>query len=199
MSAIGWRPRALGWFTQQLAPDATGVIAASTASKHANKGEVFATLHVGLRLERVETIVRAICQLPVEAGGYRNRTASTSIGYLMPSNGWHEWRVDHMTAAEVALEMARAVEAYASPYLQALLCTEGSLLDAIRMSPRASQASGLCAEVVFLVEHGCPDEARLVLRRRLEVSQGRSDPAAETERCVAQRLSDWITAEEHHL
>lgn len=193
MEAIGWRPRAAGWFTRSLSPGATGVIAVGTASKRTAPGTVDATLHIHLRVESVEAIVRSFGETTTDDGGYRAVTASTSIGYLMPAARWRDWHVTSETATPVAEQMANAVRDFGEPYLERLTVDPERLLDAIRKSTRSAQSPGLCAEVAQLAELGQLDDALRVLERRLQALDGRTDAAASDLRRLAGRLREWLS------
>lgn len=194
MVAIGWRPRAAGWFTRYLSPDMTGVIAVGTASKHTAPGTVDATLHLHLRVESVEAIVRSLREAMTGEGGYKDVTASTSIGYLMPAARWREWHVTAETAAAVSEEMANAVRDFGEPYLDRLAVDPERLLEAIRKSPRSGQSPGLCAEVALLAQLRQLDDAMALLERRLHALDGRTDAAAGELRRIAARLGEWLSA-----
>ncbi len=91
MRAIGWDPRAAGWFTRQIASGFLGVAALGSASRYSRPGTARIMLHIGIRDEGTEQAVVRLCGVKDE--GYRQRTAATGIGYLLPGSSWREWEI----------------------------------------------------------------------------------------------------------
>jgi hypothetical protein len=192
MQAIGWTPRAAGWFTTPVAPGYTGAVAVGVASKHAEPGSASATLHVHLRREDVQPVVRDLLELTEKDRGYRAPTASTSIGYLMPEPAWREWLVTPETASTVAAELAAATRDYAYPYLQRLTTDPELLVEAVKSSAAMASAGGPCTVAVILARLGRTDEARAYAQQTVAALGARTDPAAQQTRQMADRLRDWV-------
>ncbi len=190
MLQAGWQARAAGWFTMPVAPGALGVITLSTATSHSAAGTGRSTAHVGLRINTVETLV---CELTGKKDeGYRDRTATTSLGYLMPDKRWREWDVSGATATVVAQTMSEAVERFAVGHLTWLAKDVDALADAVRASAAWGQATGWARLVVLLATAGRVEQASTVLKERLREVTGRTDGAADDVRQVAERLSVWL-------
>ena len=190
LASHGWTPRAAGWFTTDLTPGHLGVIAVGTATEHAATGTAQATLYVHLRDEAVERDVSALCQL--EPQSYRDTTAVTSIGHLMPEHHWHEWLVTPDTARTVAAEMADAAITYAKPHLLRLTREPSLLLDTVKGSPSFSGALGMCRAVVLLAHMGDVPGAQGLLNEQLGLIGSRNDAAALSQRQVGQALQIWL-------
>lgn len=190
MRAIGWDPRAAGWFTSQIAAGFLGVAALGVASKYSRPGAARVMLHVGIRDEATEQTVSRLCGL--KDGGYRQRTTTTGIGYLLPGSSWREWEVAAGSADEVACCLASLVRQYAQPYLRRLSSHRGELLEAARRSPGYSQAAGACRVAVLIARHQGPGEAIDFLRERMDGLGTRTDVAAREEREMAARTRSWL-------
>jgi len=91
LQAIGWTPRAAGWFTKDVRSGFQGVLALGSAAEHSSTGTARIMLHVGIRDEQTEQLVSRLTDEP--DGGYRQRTATTGIGYLLPGTSWREWEI----------------------------------------------------------------------------------------------------------
>jgi hypothetical protein len=126
MRAIGWQSRAAGWFTEQIAAGFLGVAAVGSASRYSRPGTARITLYAGIRDEVTEQAVSHLCGLKDE--GYRQRTATAGIGYLLPGSSWREWEVTPGSADEVARDLASLVQRYAEPYLHRLSSDHTELL-----------------------------------------------------------------------
>jgi hypothetical protein len=118
MRAIGWRPRAAGWFTRQITAGYLGVVALGSASAHSRPGTAEIMLHVGIRDEATEQVASQLCGLKDE--GYRQRTATAGIGYLLPDRSWRQWEITPGNTGELARQLAAHVQRYAEPYLHQL-------------------------------------------------------------------------------
>jgi hypothetical protein len=195
MRAIGWTPRAAGWFTAPLAPVHTGVIAAGAASEHAAPGTAYTTLFVHLRREDVEPVVRELVGRTHADGGYRSVTATTSIGCLMPEPTWRTWLVTPDTADAVAVELAAATRDHARPYLDRLAADPELLLAEVQLSGRMASAVGPCQVAVLLARLGRPEEGRAFVEERVAALGSRRDPAADHLREAADRLRHWLDAQ----
>ena len=192
LADLGWRPRAAGWATTPIAAQRTGVLAVSAASEHAAPGTAHVTLHVHLRCDDVQPVVRMLTGDEVPDGGYRSTTAVTSIGYLMPDPAWRTWPVTSSTAAEVAAELAVAVRDHARPWLDRLAADPALLLAAVERSPAMATAAGPCTLAVLLAGAGRAEAGWAVMAERLAGLGGRTDPAAEDLRRTADRLRRWL-------
>jgi hypothetical protein len=192
MRAVGWQPKATGWFTTHVTTGFLGVIAIGSASRHANPGTAWITLYVGVRDESTELVVSEMCGRVDQ--GYRQRTAISGIGCLLPRKSWHEWHITLDNAADRAGEIAALVPRYAEPYLQQLSSDHTALLAAVRQSPGYSQAEGACRVAVLLDRYQGHNEALDFLNRRTTALSTRTDIAADQEREAITRTREWITA-----
>lgn len=190
MAEVGWRPRAAGWFTKELAPGRLGVVAVGVASAHSAPGRATATAHVHLQDSALEADVAAL--FGIAATGYRTATASTSVGYLMTPARWVEWSVDESGAERAAGEMAAAVQACAEPYLCGLVDDDRRLLAAVRSSPAYGTALGLARAVALLRRMDERAEAAELLSERAAALGDRFDRAAVQQRQLAAMLEAWL-------
>jgi hypothetical protein len=190
MLAIGWRPRAAGWFTRQIAAGFLGVAAVGSVSEYSRPGTARIIVYAGIRDEVTEQAVCHLCALRDE--GYRQRTAITGIGYLLPGSSWREWEIAPGSAGEVARDLASLVQRYAEPYLHRLSSDPAELLVAAQHSAAYSQAVGACRVVVLLARHRGRDQAIAFLRERIDGLGTRIDVAAELEREMAARARSWL-------
>jgi hypothetical protein len=193
MRAVGWQPQAAGWFTRQIAAGSLGVHALGVASRYSRPQTARIMLHVGLRDETTERLASQLCAL--KDGGYRQRTAVTGIGYLLPGSTWRDWQITPGNAGEIASQLARAVQHYAEPYLRRLASDPGALLEAARNSAGYAQAVGKCRVVILLANSRGRDQAMAFLRELTDELRTRTDAAAEREREMAARARDWLTAD----
>jgi hypothetical protein len=190
MTEAGWQTRAAGWFTRSVDSDQTGVIALGVTSKHKSTGSADVTAYVGLRVEAVETVVADICEsTPTD---YRERTAVSPLGYLMPGARWRDWHIDTESAAVVASELCAAVESSGLPWLRALATDADALLAQVKASPAFDQATGLTRYAVLLAQSGRVDDALGFITQRAAALEDRSDPAAEANRRATERLRGWL-------
>lgn len=189
MRAIGWQPRAAGWFTRQIAVGFLGV--AAVASRYYKPGTAGITLYIGIRDEVTEQAVSHLCTLKDE--GYRQRTATTGVGYLLPGSSWREWEITPGSADEVARHLASLVPHHAEPYLRRLSSDDAELLVAVQDSAAYGQVVGACRVAVLLARHQGRDQAIAFLRERIDGLGMRTDAAAEAEREMAARARGWLT------
>ena len=192
MAELGWRPRAAGWFTTPIAAERTGVLAVGAASEHAAPGTAQVTLHVHLRCEDVQPVVRELIGDTEPDGGYRSTTAVTSIGYLMPEPAWRTWLVTPSSAAVVAAELAAATRNAARPWLERLVADPDLLIEAVSASPAMASAAGPCTVAVLLARLGRPAEGWAFMAERLAWLGDRTDPAVDHLRRTADRLQVWL-------
>ncbi len=190
LTAAGWDARAAGWFTRAVGPDHLGVLALGSASEHTQPGTALVTIHVGVRQESVEGVVAALEES--KAGDYRDRTAVTSIGYLMPERRWRDWLIDGDTADRAAVEMCDAVTTYAEPWLVRMTTDTDGLLSGVKAAPSFAQSTGLIRYTVLLVLSGQADAARAFLSQRSQGLEDRTDPAADKERRAISTLLAWL-------
>lgn len=188
MTGIGWRPRAAGWFTLDLGEGRLGVVAENVASEHARAGTADVSLHVGLRLEEIESIVEEITGRP---GSYQHRTTVTSIGHVSPEARWLSWPIDEASCDRVAHELARQVSTYAVPYLQELTTDPAALMKAARST--FAQSTGKCRVAVMTAQSQGAAQARAFLRDLDEEFRNRHDAAADDVRETIRRTREWIS------
>lgn len=192
MQAVGWRPRAAGWFTRQIAAGFLGVATVGSASRYSWPGTAQITLYVGIRDEATEQVVSELCG--VKDPGYRQRTATRGIGYLLPGISWRTWEITPGNAMELARQLAALVQRHAVPYLHQLSSDHAALLTAIRQSAACDHAEGACRVAVLLARHQGHDEAVMFLRERIDGLGPRTDAAAEREREMAARTRLWLAS-----
>lgn len=185
MESAGWKPRAAGWFTRSLADGATASVAVGTASQHYPKGQAGATAYVGVRVERIESVVSALCGFPDL--GYQQRTVTKPLGHLMPEARWREWLVSQDTADAVAQELAAAITTYGLPYLDEVVSDSDKLLDAIRHSAGGDGSVGRCRQALVLAASDRLEDALAFARSCEEQVEGQNERWAEQER-------KWVTA-----
>lgn len=190
MRVIGWQARASGWFTKPVAAGFTGVAAVGVAAKQARPGTAHITLYIGIRDEATEQVVAELCGL---AESYRQCTAVTSIGYLLPDRCWREWWITPGNAGHIASELAAAVHSYVEPYLVTLSSDRAELLAGVQHSAGFAQAVGGCRAAVLLARHHGRDQADNFLRQRIAGLGTRTDAAAEEERAMAASVCEWLT------
>lgn len=117
LKAVGFRKRAAGFFTVELAPDALGLVSLNTASEHMEPGTVRVNPIVGVRHLEVE---RVLAELKNETPhAYMPATVQEPIGYVMPQHTYTTWllSVDDDMGGPAA-EIARAVEDHGLPYMR---------------------------------------------------------------------------------
>lgn len=192
MTEAGWQPRAAGWFTRSVSPEQLGVIALGVASKDKTEGSADVTAYVGLRVEAVETVVADICEST--RTDYRERTAVSPLGYLMPENRWRDWHIDIESAARVAGELCGAIQSSGLPWLRTVAADAEALLAQVKASPAFDQATGLTRYAVLLAQSGRVDDALGFITQRATALGDRSDPAAEANRRAIDRLRDWLVS-----
>jgi hypothetical protein len=161
--------------------------------EHSATGSAQVTLHVGLRDERVEPIVAELCG--TRDGHYHSRTVSTSIGYVMPEQRWHEWFVDERTADAAAKEISGAVTAYVEPHLRSLAHDPAAMVAAVKGSPAYIQATGKCRAVVLLAQHEGPTAATTYLDSLATTLSDRDDDAVLAERQMIEAARHWMRRE----
>jgi hypothetical protein len=193
MRAVGWEPRAAGWFTRQIAAGSLGVVVLGVASRYSRPQTARIMLHVGLRDESTERLASQLCGL--KDAGYRQRTATTGIGYLLPRRSWCDWEITPTNAEELASQLAPVVQRYAEPYLRRLSSEHSALLEAARHSAGYSQAVGKCRIAILLASSEGRDQAMAFLLELTDGLRTRTDAAADLEREMAARVRDWLTAD----
>jgi hypothetical protein len=193
MQAIGWQPRAAGWFTRQMTAGYLGVVALGSVSRYSTPGTAMVTWYVGIRDEAVEQVVSELCGL--RDGSYRQRTATGGIGYLLPDSSWREWEITPDNAGELARQLAALVRLYAEPYLHRLASDHSELVTAAHQSAAYGQAEGACRVAVLLARHRGRDQAIAFLRERIDGLRARSDAAAEQEHQMAASTRSWLAGD----
>jgi hypothetical protein len=194
MIEVGWQPRALGWFTNDVSIDHLGVVAVSAASQHSPAGSAEVTLDIGLRNLPVESVVSRLCGAQ---DTYREQTATTSIGYILPEARWLEWLVTAENADKVATELAARVNHYGVPYLDRLARSTEELLAAAESSPTSIGTIGKCRVAVLHALDGRVDDA-MTLLREVEAEAGhRTDAAAANDRSMASNCRQWLLSLAH--
>jgi len=196
MERLGWRSRAAGWFTTPVVEGYLGVVALGAASKHAQPGTAFVTLHVGIRDEQTEPVVARLCS--GTDNRYRSRTATTSIGCLLPERRWREWPISAENGTDVAAQLSEAVQRYAVPYLRELATDPNVLIDAAVGSPAYGQVTGWCRVAVLLARHRTPGEALAFVDEGVAALGERQDAAALEKRAAADALRGWLAGSPLH-
>ena len=191
MRAIGWQPSAAGWFTRQVCFGFLGVAALGSASKYSRPGTAQIMLHVGIRDEATELVVSQLCGL--KDVGYRQRTATIGIGYLLPGSSWREWEITPGNAGELARQLAALVQRYADPWLDRLSADRARILRCRQALCGLYPGSrSLPGPAVLLARHQGRGEAIAFLRERVDGLGTRTDLAAGQERELAARVRTWL-------
>lgn len=192
MSA-GWRPRAAGWFTKDVAPEVIGVLAVAAASKHHPPGYASVTVHVGLRDEATEAIVEKVTG--TRQVSYQSRTWTTPLGYLLPESAFLEGEREfneHNATAQAA-EMVRVIAEYAEPRLRQIAMDPAEMARLAEQSVSSVGPAGLCRIASLRARSEGLQAAEQYVRDRLAALGGRADPAANLERQAAPGLVVLLT------
>jgi hypothetical protein len=188
LSEAGWNPRAAGWFTKDLGPGVTGVLAVSAASKHHAAGRASVTFMVGLRDEATEEIVEQLsCPWTPR---YQGRTVVTPVGYLLPNPDYRhgERDFDEQNASTQADELTHLLVNHAEPRLRQIADDASELTALAERSTSSMGASGLCRIATLLARTKGPKAASEYVAKRLTLLGDRTDRAAGLERDVAPRV-----------
>jgi hypothetical protein len=191
LTELGWQARVKGWFTKPLTDGRLGVLALGVAVEHAVPGSVSVTVQVGLRDEAVEALVD---EIHASRSTYRQRTAVTGIGYLMPERRWYEWEISEQSAPTDVAQIAAVVHAHAEPVMAGWAGDDNQLLHALRHSAAHEGLAGLCREVALLTRMAGPDTAGTILATAVHELGDRQDPAAHHVRAGAIQLWAWLAA-----
>jgi len=114
---VGFKKRAGQVFTRELGDDVLGWLGLNRATRHRPVGEVEVNPVVGVRHQGVERVVAELRGEKFHA--YQPPTVNTSLGYLMPEQRYRGWVIDADGSAGAPEDLARAVEAYALPLMEA--------------------------------------------------------------------------------
>ncbi len=193
LTAVGWKARAAGWFTKEVGPGATGVLAVSVASKHHAAGSASVTLIVGLRDEATEEVVEQVSG--PSSPRYAGRTWITPLGHLLPSGDYRagERDFDEQNAAEKAEELAQLLATDAEPRLRQVADDLLELRALAEASTSGMGPAGLCRIATLVAKTHGPDAASEYVAQRLTSLGGRTDPAADLERDVGPRVIAALT------
>lgn len=195
MTAKGWKPRALGWFTHAVSTDTLGVVTIGTASEHYEPGTAAVFPFVGLRHEVIEPLVSQLSGTPDHK--YRQRTAVNSLGYLLPAQSWRSWNVAEADAGEVALHLADLIAEFALPALQRLSADPDKLLRWVERNPDNSQVTGACRVPITLELLGRRSAALAAVDQSEDALASRTDAAAQQLRPAMIRTRDGMLSRTH--
>lgn len=193
--AAGWQSRAAGWFTKEMAPGVTAVVAVSAASKHHAAGTASMTVQVGLRDDATEQVVEEL------AGSwtpkYQGRTWVTALGYLLPDSSYlaGERDFDERNATSQAEELALLLADHAEPRLRHIAGDPAELTRLVMDSVSSEGRPGLCRIATLLKRAEGFQAASTYVAQRLRDLRDRTDHAAELEREVAPRLLAVLRSE----
>lgn len=116
VAGLGFKKRAGGVFTMELAPGVIAWVGLNRASQHRAPGEVEINPVVGVRFQEVERVV-AECR-GEKFHSYQPPTICTSLGYLMPEKKYESWVFSSRDSDEVATDMANAIAMYGVPFMR---------------------------------------------------------------------------------
>lgn len=188
LSSAGWRPRSAGWFTKEVAPEVTAVLAVGAGSQHHPPGHATVTVHVGLRDAAIEAIVERVTGAP--RPNYQGRTWTTPLGYLLPDPGFLEGEreFDRHNATARANEIAGMITDHAEPRLRQIATDAAELALLADQSVSNMGSAGLCRIASLRARsEGLPAAVQYVTARVAALGD-RTDPAADLERDAALRL-----------
>jgi hypothetical protein len=182
----GWRPRAAGWFTKEMRPRVTAVIAVYTSVEHFAAGSAGVTFQVGLRVEDVEEIVEQVTG-PWKPR-YAGRTWVKPLGYLLENPGYNEGSrtFDPAKAGARAEELVRMLRDQAEPRLREMDDSETVAL--AKRSPSEMGASGLCRIALLVTRALGPDAGRDYVLERVSSLGVRTEGNAVQEREIAPKV-----------
>lgn len=186
--AAGWQSRATGWFTKEMAPGVTAVVAVSAVSKHHAAGTAGVTVHVGLRDDATEQVVEELSGSWTPK--YQGRTWVTALGYLLPGSSWFEGErvFNEGNDASQAKELALLLADHAEPRLLQIADDPAELTRLAKDSVSSEGVPGLCRLATLLNRTEGFGAASTYVTQRLRELGDRTDHAAELEREVAPRL-----------
>jgi hypothetical protein len=186
--AAGWQAKAAGWFTKEIAPGVTAVVAVSAASKHHAAGTASVTVHVGLRDDPTEHVVEELSGSSTPR--YQGRTWVTALGYLLPGSSFFEGErvFNERNATSQAEELALSLAEHAEPRLLRIAGDPSELTRLAKDSVSSVGRSGLCRVATLLNRTQGLEAASTYVAQRLTELGDRTDHAAELEREVAPRL-----------
>ena len=188
LSSAGWQPRSAGWFTKEVAPEVTAVLAVGAGSRHHHPGHASVTVHVGLREAAIEAIVERVTGAPQP--NYQGRTWTTPLGYLLPDPGFlkGERQFNEHNATAQANEIADIIAHYAEPRLRQIAIDAAELALLADQSVSSMGPAGLCRIASLRARNEGPQAAVQYVTARVAALGDRTDPAADLERDAAPRL-----------
>lgn len=193
LMSTGWRPRSAGWFTKDVVPEVTAVLAVGAASKHHPPGHASVTMHVGLRDEAIEAIVEKVTG--TRQVSYQGRTWTTPLGYLIPESafleGEREFNEDNATAQ--AAEIGGIIAEYAEPRLRQIAMDPAEMTRLADQSVSSMGPAGLCRIASLRARSEGLQAAVQYVTERLAALGSRTDPAADLERDAAPGLLASLT------
>jgi hypothetical protein len=184
----GFRKRAGGIFTTELANGALGWVGLNSASRHYPAGSVEINPVVGIRNQEVERVVAEVRGERFHE--YVPPTLSTPLGYLFPEARYRSWIFGADDSLTAATEMVEAIADYGVPFMQRL----SSLPELCR---GLEKSSGLEHQLVYRrpvarMLLGELVKAREVLDQSLAALGDRRDPAAEELRRFGEALRERL-------
>jgi hypothetical protein len=112
---LGFRKRAGGIFTMELAGDVLGWLGLNRAFR-AGEGRYEVNAVVGVRHQQVERVVAEF--LDERPHPYRPPTISVALGYLMPDRRYEPWLFGQQGLESTSDELATAIATYGLPFMQ---------------------------------------------------------------------------------
>jgi hypothetical protein len=167
--SLGFRKRRGGIFTRQLSDDVLGWIGLNRVIRAA---EAEINPVVGVRTQRVERLIAEL--LDETFHQYIPPTVSTSLGYVLPAQRYTPWVVARdQSPDDVLLDLARAVERFALPYMRQNIDLE-SLSETLARAGTPSHSADYCLPVVLFLR-GELSAARIRLDQKLAKRRGNTD------------------------
>jgi len=116
LEVAGFKKRAGQVFTREFGGELLGWLGLNRATRHRSVGVVEVNPVVGVRHQGVERIVAELRGEKFHA--YQPPTVSVPLGYLMPERRYRGWVFGADGSADVAGDLASAVERYAVPFME---------------------------------------------------------------------------------
>ena len=111
----GFKKRAGGIFTREIAEDVIGWLGLNRASKHHPAGQAEVNPVVGIRHQAIERIVAELRGEKFHA--YVPPTVSTPLGYVMPAASYRGWLLGAGVVEHNADDLVAAIEAFGVPFM----------------------------------------------------------------------------------
>lgn len=184
LASLGFRRRAEGILTTELAPEVLGWIGLNRSLRG---GELELTPVLGVRHQAVERVIADCCNAEFHA--YVPATVSAHIGYLTPRRDYHSWRFTNLRVLPGSRQFVGEVEQFGLPYMRRLVDL-AALLRELRASPYTIPEQAEYRRPVVLHLLGRNIEAAKLLQKSLANRSDRDDAAARYFVAFAKRLRE---------